>query len=85
MFQIKFTPQGKKDLKKLPPEIQRFILNKLTFYAFSENPLQLAKPLVNLPPATHRFRVRKYRISFYIFHKTIFVERVQLRADAYRV
>ena len=84
MFQIKFTPRGKKDLERLSREIQRFIRDKLLFYASSKNPLLFAKPLVNLPPATHRFRIRKYRVSFFIKEKTIYVERIRHRREAYR-
>ncbi|MEA3463898.1 MAG: hypothetical protein U9R14_02385 [Patescibacteria group bacterium] len=48
------------------------------------NPLVRTKPLADLPPATHRFRVGKYRISFYIKQKTIFVEQIKIRGQAYR-
>ncbi len=84
MFNILFTPRGERDLKKLNPHIQRRIKDKLLDYAKRDNPLTFAKPLVNLPPASHRFRIGKYRISFFIKHRTIFVERVELRGEAYR-
>jgi mRNA-degrading endonuclease RelE of RelBE toxin-antitoxin system len=44
--------------------------------------LDFAKPLTNLPPLTHRFRIGKYRVSFYIEDDTIFIERVELRGQA---
>ena len=83
MFSIFFTRKGLKDLERLPAHIQMRIKKKLIDYAASENPLTFAKPLINLPPATNRFRVGKYRISFFIHNKTIFVERVELRGEAY--
>ena len=83
MFTILFTQKGEKDLEKLPSYIQQRIIHKLQDYSASENPLSFAKPLINLPPTTHRFRVGKYRISFFIEGRTIFVERVQLRKEAY--
>lgn len=84
MHQIVFTPRGQRELKKLPKHTQRRILKKLQENAALNYPLIRAKPLVNLPPATHRFRIGKYRASFYIASKTIYVERVELRGQAYR-
>ena len=83
MFHILFTRKGQKDIEKLPLLIQKRIQDKLLDYAQCKNPLTFAKPLINLPPATHRFRVGKYRISFFIQGSTIFVERVELRGEAY--
>ncbi len=84
MFTIEFTPKGEQDFSKLILPIQRRINQKLISNASLPNPLARAKPLINLPPATHRFRVGKYRISFYIEKNTIFVERIELRGQAYR-
>ena len=83
MFTILFSPRAEKDLNKLPPYIRQRIVGKLNDYTACENPLSFAKPLINLPPATHRFRVGKYRISFFVHGKTLHVERVQLRKEAY--
>ena len=83
MFTILFSQRGEKDLRKLPVYIQQRIINKILDYAQTPNPFNFAKPLINLPPATHRFRVGKYRISFFIKDQTIYVERVQLRGEAY--
>lgn len=66
MFNVQFTPQGAKDLKNLTTEIQFRIIKKLKFYSQQEDPLAFSKPLVNLPPATQRFRVGDYRIAFYV-------------------
>lgn len=84
MYAIKFTPRGKREFQKLPKNIQQRIGNKLIFYASSENPLNFARALVNLPPSTYRFRIGKYRVSFFIRGKIIFIERVELRGQAYR-
>lgn len=84
MFSVVFTPRGKRELESLPRDIQRRIHKKLLENAGLPNPLIRAKPLINLPPATHRFRIGKYRVSFYIEKQTIFVERVELRGQAYR-
>lgn len=52
--------------------------------AAQSQPLRFAKPLVNLPPSTHRFRIGVYRISFYLTGDIIFVERIESRGQAYR-
>lgn len=84
MYKIVFTPHGRRDLKKLPKHVQQRVLKKLEDNSRLGDPLVRAKPLVNLPPATHRFRIGNYRSSFYIEGDTIFVERVELRGQAYR-
>ncbi|MBU2578954.1 hypothetical protein KKA09_02455 [Patescibacteria group bacterium] len=66
MFEIKFSPRSEKELKKLSLFIQKRIKKKLINNACLSNPLVRAKPLINLPPATHRFRIGKYRVSFYL-------------------
>lgn len=84
MYDIQFTPRGERELKSLPKNIQQRIQKKLRDNAKLPNPLVRAKLLTNLPPATHRYRIGKYRVSFYIERKTLFVERVELRGQAYR-
>ena len=84
MHEINFTPRGNRELRALPTEIQQRIVKKLRENAMLAYPLVRATPVVNLPPATHRFRIGKYRVSFYIESEAIFVERVELRGQAYR-
>ena len=83
MHSIVLSPRAEKDLKKLPPWIQKWITDKLLDYSHADSPLNFAKPLINLPPSTHRFRVGKYRISFYLEHHIVYVERIQPRSEAY--
>lgn len=83
MFNVKFTPKGAKDLEKLPEDFQKRIIKKLEFFAQQEDPILFSKPLVNLPPATHRFRVGDYRIAFYVESETIYVDRVRHRREVY--
>ncbi|MBI2596587.1 type II toxin-antitoxin system RelE/ParE family toxin [Candidatus Daviesbacteria bacterium] len=47
------------------------------------DPLTFSKPLINLPPATHRFRVGNYRIAFYLDQTTIYVDRIGHRKEVY--
>ena len=81
---IEFTSCGEREFKKLPIQLQRRIVEKIELYVQSGNPLSFAKPLVNLPPATHRFRVGKYRICFYLQGFSIVIDGVDSREDAYR-
>lgn len=83
MFDVKFTPRGKQDLEKLPKDIQQRVIKKLQFFSAQSNPLFFSKPLVNLPPATHRFRIGDYRVAFYIELTTVYVERVRHRREVY--
>lgn len=83
MFDVKFTPKGAKDLSKLPKELQERVIKKIKFFASSENPLAFSKSLVNLPPATHRFRVGDYRIAFYLQGDTIYIDRIKHRKEVY--
>lgn len=83
MYSIQVTPHGERDFKTFPKNIQRRIQNKLSDNASLHNPLARAKSLTNLPPATHRFRIGKYRVSFFVNDKTI-VERVEKRGETYR-
>ena len=84
MHDIRFSPRGEDELTELPKDIQSRIQKKLRWFAAQENPISFGKPLTNLPPATHRFQVGKYRVSFYIKNRTIFVERVEIRGGAYK-
>ena len=84
MFDVEFTPRGKKDLEKLSRDSQKRILKKLQFFSSQPDPLLFSKPLVNLPPATHRFRVGDYRIAFYLFGKTIVIDRIRHRREVYQ-
>lgn len=59
-------------------------MNKLTLYLSTPDPLAFAEPLVNLPPATHRFRVGKYRVCFYLQKGTVVIDAVDARDDVYR-
>ena len=83
MFDVKFTPKGSRDLEKLHADLQKRIIKKIEFYAKQDQPLIFSKPLVNLPPATHRFRVGDYRIAFYITHTTLYIERIGHRREVY--
>ena len=84
MFEINFTEHAKKDLDKLSSNIQKRIIKKLQFFSPQANPIMFSKSLINLSPATHRFRVGDYRIAFYIMGKIIYIERIRHRREVYQ-
>ena len=81
---MQLTPGGEKDFRKIPPHDQKRVLEKIKLYLASGHFMTFAKPLINLPPATHRFRVGKYRVSFYLHAGSIVIDAIDLRKDAYR-
>ena len=83
MFDVKFTPKGEKDLKRLPRDIQKRVIKKIKFLSSQDDPLKFSKVLVDLPPTTHRFRVGNYRIAFYISGKKIYIDRIKHRKEVY--
>lgn len=83
MFKVVLTKNGERDLAKLSKEVQKQIVRKLEFFSVQENPITFSKPLVDLPPSTHRFRVGDYRIAFYVENKTIYIERIKHRREVY--
>jgi len=82
--QIELTSAGEREFKKLPFQLQKRITEKIELYIKSGTPMSFTKPLVNLPPATHRFRIGKYRICFYLQGDSIVIDGVDTREDAYR-
>lgn len=84
IWKIKFTPKGEREFKKFSPQIQKRVKNKLEWYADQENPLKWAKPLVDLPPATHRFRIGDWRVSFYIENESMIIDAAEIKGRAYR-
>ena len=60
---VEFTPRAERQFRKLPIQLERRILEKIELFIATGRPMTFARPLVNLPPATHRFRIGKYRRS----------------------
>ncbi len=83
-YQLEFSSKAKKDLKKLPKSEAIGIKSKIEYYLNTSDPLVYAKPIKDLPPATHRFRVNKWRIKFFVERYIIYVTRVQRRDKAYK-
>lgn len=81
-----FKPAALHDLERLPKDIHRLILQKITFYARSHTPLVFAKRLKDSAFGEFRFRIGDYRVVFDVDKKrnAIIVLAVGNRKDIYR-
>ncbi len=84
MFSYAFKPHAVKELKKLPKDIQKRIINKLDYYIGSDNPLVFADTLVNFDIGQYRFRIGDYRIIFDVQNELIVILSVGHRREIYR-
>jgi mRNA interferase RelE/StbE len=84
MIAVIFRPHALKDLKKLPKSTQRFIFDKISYFASQKNTLAYAKRLKNLDIGTYRFRIGDYRVIFDVSDIKIIVLRIGHRRDIYR-
>ncbi|OGK56680.1 hypothetical protein A3I50_01745 [Candidatus Roizmanbacteria bacterium RIFCSPLOWO2_02_FULL_37_9] len=83
MFKVEFSEHSLSDLKKLPKDIQKRIIKKIQFYSSQKDIIAFSKPLVDIPPSTHRFRVGNYRIAFHSDKQTVFIDRIRHRKEVY--
>lgn len=84
MYRYEFTPEARKQLKKLSPEIQKLIVRKLDFFISSDKPLSFATSLIHFGIGQYRFRVGDYRIIFDTHEEVLTVHGVGHRRDIYR-
>jgi mRNA interferase RelE/StbE len=80
-YDLRFKPRSVKDLKKLPAELRRRIIEKVE--EMTEDSAGDVKQLTNSTPE-YRLRVGDYRVLFEIEGNTIVVYRVRHRREAYR-
>lgn len=80
-YDLRFKPRSVKDLKKLPAELRRRIIEKVE--EMTEDLAGDVKQLTNFTPE-YRLRVGDYRVLFEIEGNTIVVYRVRHRREAYR-
>ncbi|MEK7136753.1 MAG: hypothetical protein AAB853_00550 [Patescibacteria group bacterium] len=83
-YQFVLTRKAERDLQKLGSRLRLLIEKKLRQFLSAENPLVFAEPLVNLPPATHRFRVGKIRITFFCQAHVFTITSIEPRDKVYR-
>lgn len=88
IFQVQFTVDARRDLKKLPRTTARRIIRKIHFFRTQKNPLQFAKKLTEPAFGQFRFRVGDYRILFDLHPKEkiltiLLILRIKHRREAY--
>jgi mRNA interferase RelE/StbE len=81
-FEINFSNQAAKELKKLDKQIQKRIIDKLVQYAKTEN-LKEAKKLTSPTLGQWRYRIGDYRIIFDLAGKEVQVLKVAHRSEVY--
>lgn len=84
MYTYEFKPQALRDLKKLPKNIQRRIIEKLDFYIMQENPLAFADHLIHFEIGSYRFRIGDYRVIFDVEDSRIIILMLGHRREIYR-
>ena len=62
MFTYELKLSSFKDLKRLPPDVQKRIIKKLDYFAKTVSPLSFADRLVNHEIGEYRFRIGDYRV-----------------------
>lgn len=84
-MEIKFTPEGEKDLKKLSKTIQERVIEKLFWFKnyFSEIILE---PLSNVWRGYFKLRAGDWRIIYEIDYKQdlIIIHRIEHRSKVYQ-
>lgn len=59
---IEYAHSAIQDLRLLDPAVRQRVLQKLDWFFAQEHPLSFAKPVKNLLPITHRFRIGDLRV-----------------------
>ena len=83
-FQFILTRQAEEDLAKFPTRSADQIRRKLAYFLSAPDPMVFTKPLVDLPPATHRFRFGDIRIKFFRDKNIFYITGIDYRGKVYR-
>jgi mRNA interferase RelE/StbE len=62
IYKIQYTKKALSELQKLPIEITKRIVEKITFFSKQENPMIYAKKLIHPKYGEYRFRIGDYRV-----------------------
>lgn len=84
MYQLIFSPQAEKELKKLSSDVHQQIIHKLRYFLSANNPLDFASHLKDYELGNYRFRIGDYRVIFDVEDETIIVLTVGHRRDVYK-
>lgn len=85
VYATRFTATGRRDLDKLPPRILAAVI-EFAFGDLAREPRRVGKPLGRELAGNHSARRGPYRLLYRIDEETqtIWVHRVDHRADVYR-
>jgi len=75
---------SKKELKKLPSNVQLQIIIKLKYFLSATNPLDFASHLKDTDLGNYRFRIGDYRVIFDVEDEKIIILTVGHRRDVYK-
>jgi mRNA interferase RelE/StbE len=84
MYRYEFTPEAKRQLKKLSPEIAQTILRKLEFFLSTDSPMSFSERLTHFQLGQYRFRVGDYRVIFDAKETVFLIHAVGHRRDIYK-
>jgi mRNA-degrading endonuclease RelE of RelBE toxin-antitoxin system len=78
-----FAAAAARQLRKLPPRVQREIVSKIKFFLSTDRPLHFAEPIIG-EMKTYRFRIGDYRTIFKVEQTNIVICKIGHRRDIYR-
>lgn len=84
MFTFRFTRKSEKELFGFDSNIREYLISELRKAKDPEILEMGSKPLHNLAPATHRFRIGNYRILYRRDGSEVLILRIGHRKDVYR-
>lgn len=84
MYRYEFPPTALRQLKKLPKDVQKRIIEKLDFYCDQPNPLQFADFLTDHRLGQFRFRIGDYRVVFDMEGEVLTILAVGHRREIYK-
>lgn len=84
MYRYEFTPEARRQLKKLDSSTQQTIIRKLEYFISTDQPLSLAGHLVNNDLGQYRFRIGDYRVIFDLEEDVIAIHNLGRRREIYK-
>ena len=80
---IEISDIALKQLRDFPKDVQQKVLNKLKFFASTDNPLKFAHTIRGKNLGEYRFRIGNYRAVFNIENDTAIILKIGHRKDIY--
>lgn len=83
-MKVEFSKSAFRELKKLPKDVQKRIIDKINFYIKQTDSLMFADHITDSRFGEYRFRIGDYRVMFDVIKNTIFILKVGHRKNVYR-